>query len=88
MAVAAETPPSFEAFDVRTDFEADLDTNADQHLRRRSGVNQEQSVSVECCQIATQISIVILSEAKDLLSPAATKKQILRFAQDDNPTKK
>src|ERR1700675_1212114 len=55
LAVAAETPPSFEAFDVRTDFEADLDTDADQHLRRRSGANQEQSVSVECCQIAKQI---------------------------------
>jgi penicillin amidase len=27
---------------------------------------------------------VILSEAKDLLSPATAKKQVLRFAQDDN----
>jgi hypothetical protein len=27
---------------------------------------------------------VVLSEAKDLLSPALTRKQILRFAQDDN----
>jgi hypothetical protein len=83
-AVAAETPSVFDFFDV----EADLDTDAAQHLRRRSGANQEQSVSVECCQIATQISIVVLSEAKDLLSRAATKKQILRFAQDDNPPKK
>ena len=66
--VAAETA-EFEAFDAHTDFEADLDTDADQHLRRRSGANQEQKVfSVERCQIATQISIVILSEAKDLLS--------------------
>jgi len=28
--------------------------------------------------------VVILSEAKDLLSPATAKKQVLRFAQDDN----
>jgi len=28
--------------------------------------------------------IVILSEAKDLLSPARPTKQVLRFAQDDN----
>ncbi len=28
---------------------------------------------------------VILSEAKDLLSLALTRKQIFRFAQDDNP---
>jgi hypothetical protein len=28
--------------------------------------------------------IVILSEAKDPLSGAPTKKQVLRFAQDDN----
>src|SRR3981081_3561084 len=62
-AVAAETPSVFDVFDV----EADLDTDAAQHLRRRSCANQEQSVSVECCQIAKQISIVILSEAKDLL---------------------
>jgi hypothetical protein len=30
-----------------------------------------------------QINIVILSEAKDLLSLAVTGKQVLRFAQDD-----
>jgi len=30
------------------------------------------------------IRIVILSEAKDLLSRALTRKQVLRFAQDDN----
>src|SRR5271157_3541751 len=30
---------------------------------------------------------VILSEAKDLLSLALTRKQILRFARDDNPQK-
>jgi len=66
--VAAETA-EFEAFDAHTDFEADLDTDADQHLRRRSGGKQEQKVfSVERCQIATQISIVILSEAKDLFT--------------------
>ena len=29
-------------------------------------------------------AFVILSEAKDLLDLALTKKQILRFAQDDN----
>src|ERR1700687_5050130 len=50
-AVAAETPSVFDVFDV----EADLDTDAAQHLRRRSCANQEQSVSVECCQIATTI---------------------------------
>jgi cysteine synthase len=32
----------------------------------------------------TPFSVVILSEAKDLLSLAARKKQVLRFAQDDN----
>src|SRR3981081_3367508 len=63
LAAEAETPSVFDFFDV----EADLDTDAAQHLRRRSGAKQEQSVSVECCQIAKQISIVILSEAKDLL---------------------
>src|ERR1700682_4084301 len=42
LAVAAETPSAFEAFDVRANFEADLDTDADQHLRRRSGAKQEQ----------------------------------------------
>jgi hypothetical protein len=30
--------------------------------------------------------LVILSEAKDLLSGALRKKQVLRCAQDDNPT--
>src|SRR5260370_10073815 len=30
--------------------------------------------------------VVILSEAKDLLSPPTAKKQVLRFAQDDNNT--
>jgi hypothetical protein len=30
------------------------------------------------------LDIVILSEAKDLLSAALKKKQVLRFAQDDN----
>src|SRR3981081_216526 len=38
LAVAAETPSVFDFFDV----EADLDTDADQHLRRRSGAKQEQ----------------------------------------------
>src|ERR1700681_1049953 len=42
LAVAAETPSAFEAFDVRTNFEADLDTDADQNLRRRSVAKQEQ----------------------------------------------
>jgi len=37
-AVAAETPSVFDVFDV----EADLDTDAAQHLRRRSCANQEQ----------------------------------------------
>jgi hypothetical protein len=31
----------------------------------------------------TTLNVVILSEAKDLLSPALTRKQVLRFAQDD-----
>jgi hypothetical protein len=30
------------------------------------------------------IIIVILSEAKDLLSPVPAKKQVLRFTQDDS----
>jgi len=30
------------------------------------------------------MKIVILSEAKDLLSLTLTRKQVLRFAQDDN----
>ncbi len=34
-------------------------------------------------KFATQNRIVILSEAKDLLSPAVRRKQILRFTQDD-----
>src|ERR1700686_460873 len=38
LAVAAETPSVFDFLDV----EADLDTDADQHLRRRSGAKQEQ----------------------------------------------
>src|SRR6266481_5254968 len=37
-AVAAGTPSGFDVFDV----EADLDTDAAQHLRRRSGAKQEQ----------------------------------------------
>src|ERR1700704_1818141 len=37
----------------------------------------------EACAPAL-IIIVILSEAKDLLSPAPAKKQNLRFAQDDH----
>jgi predicted ATP-grasp superfamily ATP-dependent carboligase len=48
LAVAAETA-EFEAFAVRTDFEADLDTDADQHLRRRSGAKQEQMFD-ECVE--------------------------------------
>src|SRR6266446_258389 len=35
-------------------------------------------------KFAIQIRIVILSEAKDLLSYQRTKQQVLRFAQDDN----
>jgi len=31
------------------------------------------------------IFFVVLREAKDLLSLAAGKEQVLRFAQDDNP---
>ena len=46
--VAAETA-EFEAFDAHTDFEADLDTDADQHLRRRSGAKQEQMFD-ECVE--------------------------------------
>ena len=39
--VAAETA-EFEAFDACTDFEADLDTEADQHLRRSRRATQGQ----------------------------------------------
>ena len=56
--VAAETA-EFEAFDAHTDFEADLDTDADQHLRRRSGGKQEQKVlasSVARLQHKSQLS--------------------------------
>src|SRR6202795_2168844 len=42
LAAEAEIPSALEVFAVRTDFEADLDTDADQHLRRRSGAKQEQ----------------------------------------------
>jgi hypothetical protein len=45
LAVAAETPFVFDFFDV----EADLDTDADQHLRRRSGAKQEQ-IFDECVE--------------------------------------
>src|ERR1700730_2699867 len=38
LAVAAEILSALEVFDVRVD----LDTDADQHLRRRSGAKQEQ----------------------------------------------
>jgi hypothetical protein len=33
LAVEAEIPSAFEAFDLGADFEPDLDTEADQHLR-------------------------------------------------------
>src|SRR5438132_13278907 len=55
LAVAAETPSVFDFFDV----EADLDTDADQHLRRRSGAKQEQKVlasSVARLQHKSQLS--------------------------------
>src|ERR1700674_1669506 len=45
LAVAAETPSVFDFFDV----EPDLDTDADQHLRRRSGAKQEQMFD-ECVE--------------------------------------
>jgi hypothetical protein len=38
LAVAAEIPSALEVFDVRVD----LDTDADQHLRRRTSAKQEQ----------------------------------------------
>src|SRR2546430_5195928 len=41
-------------------------------------------VGVVFLKFAIQIRIVILSEAKDLLSYQRTKQQVLRFAQDDN----
>src|ERR1700694_4640511 len=44
LAAEAEIPSALEVFAVRTDFEAGLDTDADQHLRRRSGAKQEQMV--------------------------------------------
>src|SRR5712692_3085815 len=37
-------------------------------------------------KFAAPIPVVILSEAKDLLSRALPEKQVLRFAQDDNPS--
>src|SRR6266853_6884212 len=42
LAVAAEIPSALEVFDVRVD----LDTDADQHLRRRSSAKQEQMFDV------------------------------------------
>src|ERR1700687_463375 len=39
---------------------------------------------VASLKFAIQIRIVILSEAKDLLTYQRTKQQVLRFAQDDN----
>src|SRR6266853_2269902 len=53
LAAEAEIPSGFEVFEVRANLEPDLDTDADQHLRRRRRTKQGQSVSVECCQIAT-----------------------------------
>src|SRR5437660_3705345 len=52
--VAAETA-EFEAFDAHTDFEADLDTDADQHLRRRSGGKQEQMFD-ECVEAGLRLA--------------------------------
>src|ERR1700674_3199332 len=49
LAAEAEIPSALEVFAVRTDFEADLDTDADQHLRRRSGAKQEQMFD-ECVE--------------------------------------
>ena len=34
-------------------------------------------------KFVTSIKLVVLSEAKDLLSRAQRRKQVLRFAQDD-----
>jgi hypothetical protein len=45
LAAEAEIPSALEGFDVR----ADLDTDADQHLRRRSGAKQEQMFD-ECAE--------------------------------------
>src|ERR1700681_817601 len=50
LAAEAEIFSALEVFDVRVD----LDTDADQHLRRRGGTTQEQSVSVESCRLATK----------------------------------
>src|ERR1700694_3746066 len=49
LAAEAEIPSALEVFAVRTDFEAGLDTDADQHLRRRSGAKQEQMFD-ECAE--------------------------------------
>src|SRR5580700_3027562 len=49
LAAEAEIPSALEVFAVRTDFEAGLDTDADQHLRRRSGAKQEQMFD-ECVE--------------------------------------
>src|ERR1700676_3401787 len=49
LAAEAEIPSALEVFAVRTDLEAGLDTDADQHLRRRSGAKQEQMFD-ECVE--------------------------------------
>src|SRR6202795_4079233 len=49
LAAEAEIPSALEVFAVRGDFEAGLDTDADQHLRRRSGAKQEQMLD-ECVE--------------------------------------
>src|ERR1700686_4303748 len=49
LAVAAEIFSALEVFDVGANLEADLDTDADQHLRRRRGGKQEQMFA-ECVE--------------------------------------
>src|SRR3989442_5031252 len=62
--------------------------------RRRRGQRRRSAVSTQSSAFSGQHSVlfkfvvfkfVILSEAKDLLSCECKRKQVLRFAQDDNP---
>jgi len=45
---------------------------------------RESEVRNPIAEVKDPREIVILSEAKDLFFSAAEKKQVLRFAQDDN----
>jgi hypothetical protein len=45
---------------------------------------EELAAVIVLDKLMDSVTFVILSEAKDLLSLAPTRKQILRFAQDDS----